>query len=63
MEKLFLNTRRDGYAPEQCDGSLTVRELIEILEQYDDDTEVLFKNDGGYTYGCICESNIEFGDE
>jgi hypothetical protein len=57
--KLFINTRRNGYTPKQCGNTLTVRELIEILDQYDEDLEVFFKNDDGYTYGSIYEEDFE----
>lgn len=61
--KLYLNTRRNGYGTDQCGSTLTVRELIEILEQYDDDMEVFFKNDNGYTYGSIYEEDFVENDE
>lgn len=61
-----MNTTRNGYATSQCGGSLTVKELIEILDQYQDDELVFFRNDNGYTYGSIYEENItdcDSGDE
>lgn len=61
--KLFLNTRRNGYAPGQCGDTLTVGELIDILSQYDEDEKVFLKNDKGYTYGSIYEYDFEEGDE
>lgn len=63
MERLFINTNRDGYAPYQCGSTMTVGELIEYLEQFDEDTEVMFKNDNGYTYGSINENDFEVGEE
>lgn len=53
MSKLFIEGRRNGYAPEQCGSTFTVGELIEFLEQFDQDAEVYLRNDGGYTYGNI----------
>ena len=53
--KLYLNTTREGYSPEQCRNTMTVSELMCFLEQYNDDTEVFFRNDNGYTYGSITE--------
>ena len=39
--------------------SMTVRELINELENYHDDEKVVFSNDNGYTYGFISPSFIE----
>lgn len=63
MSKLFIETHREGYAPEQCGGTLTVGELIEILSNYDEDLEVYFSNDKGYTFGSINEYDINEMDE
>ena len=32
-----------------------MEEMIDILEQFEDDTEIYLKNDNGYTYGSIDE--------
>lgn len=56
---LYIEGRRNGYAPEQCGRTMTVRELIDYLEQFDEDMEVYLKNDNGYTYGNITEYSIE----
>lgn len=56
---LFLNTKRTGYAPDQCGETMTVEELIEALKRYDEETPVYFKNDNGYTYGSITSCDIE----
>lgn len=52
---LFIEGRRNGYEPEQCGKTMTVGELLEYLEGFDEDTKVYLRNDGGYTYG-----NIDF---
>lgn len=57
--KLYLEGRRDGYDPEQCGKTMTVRELIAFLETCDEDAKVYLKNDGGYTYGSVTESSFE----
>lgn len=59
--RLCIEGRRNGYSPEQCGETMTVRELIEYLEQFDDDTKVYLSNDNGYTYGNI--DNTSFYDE
>lgn len=59
--RLFINTKREGYSPEQCGGTITVGELRALLEDYDDDTKIYLKNDNGYTYGSIKNWDIEEG--
>ena len=61
--KLFIEGRRNGYSPEQCGKTMTVGELIEFLEQFDEETEVFLNNDNGYTYGNITESSFQEGDD
>lgn len=56
---LYFDTGRDGYGPDQCGKTLTVGELISILEEFDESTPVYFRNDNGYTYGRITEWRIE----
>lgn len=58
MEAIYIDTKHNGYSPDQCGRTLTARDLIEILEGFDEDTPVFFRNDGGYTYGSITEANI-----
>lgn len=62
---IYIDGKRNGYSPEQCGRTLTVCELIAILESFDDDTPVYIKNDNGYTYGSITERDIDedFDDE
>lgn len=57
--KLYIEGRRNGYDTEQCGKTMTVGELIEYLEQFDEGAEVFLKNDNGYTYGSITESSFE----
>lgn len=61
--KLYIDGRREGYNTEQCGRTLTVRELIEYLEQFDDDIKVYLRNDDGYTYGSITESSFTDSEE
>lgn len=53
MKYLFIEGRREGYAPSQIENTMTVGELIDYLTQFDEDTPVLLNNDRGYTYGSI----------
>ena len=56
--RLYIEGRREGYAPEQIRYTMTVAELISYLEQFDEDMEVYLDNDNGYTYGSITESSF-----
>jgi hypothetical protein len=57
--RLFIESSRKGYKPEQCGKTLTVRELIEQLQQFDDeDAKVYISNDGGYTFGSLNQWSI-----
>ena len=55
---LCLEAKREGYSTYQVERTMTVREMIEFLQQYDDDTPVYISNDNGYTYGGIMENNF-----
>lgn len=56
---IFIEGRRNGYSPDQCGRTMTVRELIDYLENnFDDDQEVFLDNDRGFTYGSITESSF-----
>ena len=57
--RIYIEGRRDGYDPEQCGRTMTVGELIAYLEQFDEDAEVLLKNDNGYTFGSVTEDSFE----
>ena len=62
MKYLILQTSRTGYdagQAEECETALTVRELINVLENYDDEMKVYFDNDNGYTYGSVTEDCID----
>lgn len=63
MEALFINGKRNGYGPDQCGRTLTVGELIEILEGFDSDRPVFLRNDNGYTYGSITERDINTAED
>lgn len=51
--RVLLETTRQGYDTEQCGHTLTVGELIGMLEDYDENASVYFSNDNGYTYGSL----------
>lgn len=58
MKTVIIDTNRDCYEITQCSNTLTARELIEILENFDPDAPVVFRNDNGYTYGSLSEDGI-----
>lgn len=59
MKVIYIEGRRNGYAPKQCGETMTVGELIAGLKQFAVETPVFLKNDGGYTYGSITENSIK----
>lgn len=63
MKAIYIEGKRNGYGIDQCGQTLTVGELIEILEQYDYDRPVFLRNDNGYTYGSITEGDIAPAEE
>lgn len=58
---LFIDGRREGYAPDQCRETMTVQELIDYLAEFDPDEKVYLRNDNGYTYGSVTESSFTQG--
>jgi hypothetical protein len=61
MEKItILKTNRSEYSiKEAANNSITVRELIEYLQDnLDLDSRIVFSNDNGYTYGYITETVV-----
>lgn len=57
---ITLSTRRSDYGIKQAaEDSMTVAELIEELRYLPGDCKVVFKNDGGYTYGYIRDRDID----
>ena len=59
MEKLIIDTTREGYSTDQIKRTMTVGELIAALEDYDEDTPVYLGFDNRYTYGGITERHFE----
>lgn len=57
-KKVFINGKRNGYDTKQCGKTLTVGELIELLQNYDENSPVYLINDNGYTYGSITDWDI-----
>ena len=49
---VILEARREGYTPKQC-GTMTIGELIDYLENFDESELIYLSHDNGYTYGGI----------
>ena len=56
---LYINAVREGYEIDQIRHTMTVGQLMNWLEQFDEDTPVYLKPDRGYTYGGITEYKFE----
>ena len=52
MKRLIILANRESYGKEDL-RTMTVAELREALEEFDDDAKVILSHDGGYTYGGI----------
>lgn len=66
MTCVILKTSRDAYKPQDCGYSVTVGKLIDILQEYNQNSKIYFSNDNGYTYGSIIYDSVdelEIGDE
>ena len=59
MKYLEISAVREGYEPDQCSDTMTVRELRNLLDYFDDDLPIYLSHDNGYTYGPITESMID----
>ena len=56
---LFIETRREGYSIDQINETITAGEMIAMLSQLPEDTEIYLDNDNGYTYGGITGWNMD----
>lgn len=50
---VVFEASRTGYTLDQVSRPMTVGELKEYLDNYDDDTLFFLSHDNGYTYGSI----------
>lgn len=55
---IYLNAQREGYAIDQIRETMTARELIDYLSQFDEEAPVYLSHDGGYTYGGITQNSF-----
>lgn len=50
---IVFNAVSEGYSIDQLRKPMTVGELKELLEDYEDDSLVILSFDNGYTYGSL----------
>lgn len=58
---LIIEAKREGYSIEQAENereAITVGELMQMLEDFDEGTKVYISNDNSYTYGSVTEYRI-----
>ena len=58
---IIIEAKREGYSIEQAENertAITVGELMQMLEDFDEDTKVYISNDNSYTYGSVTEYRI-----
>lgn len=58
MKRLVINAMRESYGKDDL-RTMTVGELKDLLEDFDDDALVVLSHDSGYTYGGIRQDLIE----
>ena len=56
--RLYMDGRREAYDPTDIRHTMTVGELIELLQGFDEDAKVYISNDNGYTYGSVTEDSF-----
>ncbi len=59
MERLIIEPVNEGYSFNQIDNTMTVGELIELLQEFDESSKIYFSFDNRYTVGGFRSSMIE----
>lgn len=68
MKKFYIRGNRNGYTEEQTGDTMTVENLLNMLEnavkcgEVSYDTPIYLCSDNGYTYGSVEESDMYFGE-
>lgn len=64
MKGLHIAVGREAYSPKDIGHTMTVGDLIDFLQEYDEDVKVFLINDNGYTFCHIgYDSFVEHDDE
>lgn len=59
---VFIEGRSDSYGANYLvDRTVTVEELIDVLEGFDKDLKVFIRNDRGYTFGLVDSDTVSLG--
>ncbi|MDD3404953.1 MAG: hypothetical protein PHH23_01625 [Paludibacteraceae bacterium] len=58
-KKIKINANREGYSINQIRDTMTVSELISVLQDYDGDALIYLSHDNDYTFGGIREEDFE----
>ena len=56
---IVIDTFREGYGFDQIHKTMTVKELIEFLQDFDEDEKIYLAFDSRWTYGGIKEGMFE----
>ena len=59
MARVIITADRECYDIDQVRQTMTVGELVKLLQDYDEDAPVYLSHDNGYTFGGITERKIE----
>ena len=59
MARVIIAADREGYDIDQVRKTMTVGELVKLLQDYDEDAPIYLSHDNGYTFGGITERKIE----
>lgn len=57
--KLVFGAEREAYSIENVCNPITVGDLKWLLEEFDDDDEIIISHDRGYTFGTLCNADID----
>lgn len=64
MKSLHIAVGREAYSPKDIGHTMTVGDLIDFLQEYDEDAKVFLSNDNGYAFCHIgYDSFTEHNDE
>ena len=55
---LIIEATRKAYSLKDLRRTMTVGEMIEYLQQFDEETPIAVSHDNGYTYGTITAYNF-----
>lgn len=56
---IYIDADRTGYSTNQVKSTMTVGELINYLEQFDEEAKIYLRHDNGYTYGGITYNSFD----